>query len=203
MINTDTLRTVDNSNADGISQSLCADDLPFLIGLLSEKDDKLRYPAFLLLQSRSALHNDVYPFWDELARKLKSGNYYQRSIGAMLIAVNARWDGENRMDAVLDDYLALLRDERPIIVRQCIQALRDVVPHKAHLHEAIAQRLMSVDLSRIKDTMRRLVLKDILEILLLIRSRRTSDALEEYIASALGGDLLDSKTKKQLRTALL
>ncbi len=46
--------------------------------------------------------------------------------------------------------------------------------------------------------MRKLILIDILEVLLIIRKNLKSDKLEGYIASALSGDILDNKSKKQL-----
>lgn len=59
----------------------------------------------------------------------------------MLIARNAKWDTENRMEAVIDEYLTLLRDEKPITVRQCIQALGKVAAAKPDLAGKIAATL--------------------------------------------------------------
>ena len=41
----------------------------------------------------------------------------------MLIGENANWDDENRMEDTIDEYLELLYDEKPVTIRQCIQAL--------------------------------------------------------------------------------
>lgn len=174
------------------------EDIKLLIDLLSTKDDDIRYRAFLLLQGRSAFADDVYPNWQIFRDKLKSTNSYQRSIGLMLMAENVKWDTQNRMDAALDDYLALLRDEKPITVRQCIQALSKIIPHKPELGEKIAAALLALDLLSIKETMRKPILQDILNILLMIRQSIRSDEIESYIHNALSGGILDKKTAKQI-----
>ncbi len=80
MITIEALLSVNKDNAGEIAGTLGKDDLPGLVGLLSEKDDKLRYAALLLLQSRSGGCDDVYPFCDVFREKLISDNSYQRSV---------------------------------------------------------------------------------------------------------------------------
>ena len=173
-------------------------DLPLLVGLLSGKDDKLRYQALLLLQYRSAERDDVYPFLETFCEKLKSENSYQRSIGLMLLAANARWDADNRLDCVMDDYLAVLKDEKPTTVRQCIQSLAMILPYKKHLHARIAGDLMALDLTAVKDTMRKSVLTDVIGILAGIRKNMASAEIDAYISNAFASGILDRKTVKQL-----
>ena len=52
----------------------------------------------------------MYPYWEAFVARLTSDNSYQRSIGLMLIADNAKWDTSGKMEAALDDYLGLLGD---------------------------------------------------------------------------------------------
>ncbi|MHC1692677.1 MAG: hypothetical protein AB9828_06605 [Sphaerochaetaceae bacterium] len=184
------------------AESLESHELPFLVDLLSETDDKVRYQVFQLLQERSSKHADVYPFWDVFATKLSATNSYQRSIGLIMIACNAQWDQLDRMDSTIDAYLGLLEDEKPITVRQCIQALEKIVACKPALNPKIATRLISLDLSKVRNTMRKLVLVDILRILAMIHSTWTNDALESYIFDAFSGGLLDPKSKKQIEALL-
>ena len=98
MIDLKSIMSIPNSDLQGAAQALDKSDIPQLVEWLALKDDDIRYKAFLLLQSRSTLYNDVYPFWDTFREKLSSDNSYQRSIGLMLIAENVRWDAENRME---------------------------------------------------------------------------------------------------------
>jgi hypothetical protein len=202
MITIDKLMSLEKQQAEEEARKLAGDDLAFLVGLLSEKVDKIRYAALLLLQGRSAIFSDVYPYWDVFVQKLNSDNSYQRSIGLMLIAENARWDTENRMEEALEAYLKLLHDEKPITVRQCIQALHKIIPHKGRLTEKVADALVSLKLSEIRGTMQKSVLTDILGVLAVIRRQKPSEKIDEYVVQALSGDILDRKTKKEIEKLL-
>ena len=169
MISIESIMAIDKSDIQVASKALAKDDLPQLVEWLSLKDDNIRYQTLLLLQSRSMFFDDVYPFWDTFRNKLKSDNSYQRSIGLMLVAENAKWDAQNRMEDTIDEYQALLNDEKPITIRQCIQALSKVAPFKPGLNKKIASKLISFDLMAIKETMRKSILLDILNVLLIIR----------------------------------
>ena len=196
MVDFEILTDIDEKQFDGNGSNLDKEDLPKIIEWLSEKNDNIRYKALLLLQKRSACCDDVYPFWDVFRSKLKHENSYQRNIGVMLIAENAKWDTKNRMDGTIDEYLTVLNDEKPITVRQCIQALEKIVPYKNHLCPKIADSLMSINILAVKETMRKLILLDILNILVLIRKCQPADTIDEYIINALSGEVLDKKVKK-------
>ena len=178
--------------------ALTSGEIAWLVDLLAEKNDKIRYGAFQLLNERSLTQADVFPFWNVFAQKLASDNSYQRSIGVMLLAANARWDNEGKTAAALDAFLAILQDEKPITVRQCIQSLLLIIPYHRELSKTIAARLLSLNLLDQRDTMRKLILLDIVEVLLLIRESESIDDVDAYLSAALSGDLLDAKTKKQI-----
>jgi hypothetical protein len=202
MIDISMLFEINKDNAGVAALKLESKDIGFLVGLLEEKDDKIRYPALLLLQSRSVTNNDVYPFWDIFRSKLKSDNSYQRSIGMMLIAENARWDKDNKLDAMIEEYFALFHDDKPITIRQSIQALSSILPFKSSLVGQIATALMAIDIFTIKETMRKLVLADILEVLAAARKLQANDEIDSYIMNALSGGLLDKKSKSKIQALL-
>jgi len=202
MLTVDKIRSVDKDKLDEISSGLESNDLSLLVSCLNEKDDKIRYPALLLLQHRSVDRDDVFSYWDHFTKKLPDANSFQRSIGLMMIAVNARWDHGDRMENMLDDYLCCLHDEKPITVRQCIQGLLQIVPFHQKLRLQIADRLMELDLKGIRETMRKSVLTDILNVLILIRQDGTTNSIEQYIAEALTGGILDRKTVQQFQHQL-
>ena len=178
--------------------ALSSDEIVWLVDLLAEKNDKIRYGAFQLLNERSLTQADVFPYWTVFSEKLASDNSYQRSIGVMLLAANARWDKEGKTATVLDAFLAVLKDEKPITVRQCIQSLLLIVPYHKEFAQTIAERLLSLNLLELRDTMRKLILLDIVDVLLQIRESESIDGVDSYLSAALSGDLLDAKTKKQI-----
>jgi len=202
MIITESLMTIDKDQLPEAAKAIDSSELPQLVDLLSEKDDKVRYQAFLLLQYRSQLFNDVYPFWETFRSKLKSDNSYQRSIGLMLIADNVRWDSENRMDDAINEYLELLKDEKPITVRQCIQSLGKIVKYKPDLNGKIAARLINFDMTEIRETMRKSILLDILNALAYIKTTHKTNEIECFILNVLSGEILDKKAKKQIEAIL-
>lgn len=202
MLTVEKLQMLEAKDLVEASGALDKDDVKLLVELLSEKDDILRYHSFLLLQQRSENFNDVYPYWEVFCEKLKSANSYQRSIGIMLISANVKWDSANRIDNVIDDFLSLLQDEKPITVRQCIQSLRGIVQYKGSLNKKITDRLMSLDINNIKATMQKLILIDILTILALIRRQQANCEIDSYIVNSLSGGMLDKKAIKQIEAML-
>ncbi|HPS36071.1 MAG TPA: hypothetical protein PK854_12500 [Oscillospiraceae bacterium] len=120
----------------------------------------------------------------------------------MLMAENAKWDKDNLLERDIGDYLAMLGDEKPITVRQCIQSLAKITPYKPDLHEKIADALISADLTKQPQTMQKLILLDILTILVVLRKNVQKAETERFIFDALSGELLDKKSKKQIEAAL-
>ena len=202
MIDSNTMSLVTPENAADYAAALNAADVPALVEQLASAEDKIRYPAFLLLKERSAIRADVYPFWDVFDAKLTDANSYQRSIGAMLISANARHDAAGKLRQSLPRYLALLSDPKPITVRQCAQALPEILRAKPEYAEPICDAILRVSVMDYKDTMRKLILLDFLETLLICRAIAPTPALEEYFFSVLSGNILDDKSKKQLRAKM-
>ncbi len=202
MITIEKLVAIPKEELSEISKSLDGTDISQLIELLNVKEDNLRYQAFLLLKNRSMLFRDVYPYWDEFRSKLSSANSYQRSIGLMLISENVKWDQENKIEDTIDDYLSLIHDEKPITIRQCVQGLENIILSKPKLSQRISLELVSLQLATIKETMRKSVLLDILNILLLIQNVQATDEIKDYVSNALHGSILDSKSKQQIQARL-
>ncbi len=198
MINVEKIHAYEKDVLPDVAPSLEDQDIEQLIAWLNEKDDGLRYKSFLLLQSRSQIYNDVYAYWDEFVTKLDSNNSYQRSLGLMLMAENARWDETGRLDTNIDRYLSFCDDEKPVTVRQCIQALAKIVPYKKQYYDAIVAKLIGIDIMQRKETQQKLLLIDIITILKLIEKEEPREDIKRYIQNAMTGGILDAKSKKML-----
>lgn len=203
MITVESMMSVEKGDLQEASKRLSKNDIPQLVDYLSLKDDNARYQAFLLLQNRSSFFDDVFPYWDTFRDKLRSDNSYQRSIGLMLIAENVKWDSENMMENTIDEFLELLNDEKPITIRQCIQSLGKIASYKPGINGKIVDRLVSFDLMAVKETMRKSILMDILNVLLIIRKESKTDKIDAYIFNALSSEILDKKSKKQIESLLI
>lgn len=202
MVSQESIITIAKNDLGTAAKALEKDDVAKLVEWLSLKDNDIRYQSLLLLQSRANFADDVYPYWEVFETKLKSDNSFQRNIGALLLAENTKWDTENKMGKTIAAYLALVNDEKPITVRQCIQSLAKIVPYEPELNGIISAKLMSVEVMNTKETMRKLILFDILNILALIGKEHKDAEIDAYILKALTGEILDKKTKKQIEAAL-
>ncbi|NFA59103.1 SufBD protein [Clostridium sporogenes] len=133
-----------------------------LIERLYSKDNKTAYQALQMLETKSQKSNTVYKFFDKFAEMLENSNSYIRTRGIILISANAKWDTENKIDEIIDDYLKHILDEKPITARQCIKALPSMAGYKSDLVECIREALIKADVSIYGDSMQTLVYKDIL-----------------------------------------
>ncbi len=202
MLTLDALLSMEKEALEEEALGLEVQDLIALVEWLSCQEDEIRYRSFLLLKFRSQHDRSVYQFWEAFRSRLSSGNSYQRSLGMMLLSENVRWDEEDRMGLLIDEYLRLLGDEKPITVRQCIQSLENILLYKPELSRVISERLIALPLEKIRETMRKLILMDILQILVPMRRYVQDPEIDRFINQALTGDILDKKAKKQLEALL-
>ena len=79
-----------------------------------------------------------------------------------ILAANARWADEEAFDRLIDEFLLHVTDQKPITARQCIQALPEIAAGKPRLVPRIRQTLENADLTGYRDSMRPLILKDII-----------------------------------------
>ncbi|MDS1003303.1 SufBD protein [Clostridium sporogenes] len=133
-----------------------------LIERLYSKDNKTAYQALQMLETKSQKSNTVYKFFDKFAEMLENSNSYIRTRGIILISANVKWDTENKIDEIIDDYLKHILDEKPITARQCIKALPSIAGYKLDLVECIREALTKTDVSIYGDSMQTVVYKDIL-----------------------------------------
>lgn len=129
--------------------------------LLFDKNNNVAYKALQLLQKESEESDHVYPYIDRLDDMLENDNSYIRTRGLTLIAYNAKWDKDNKIDEIINRYLTHITDVKPIAARQCIKLLPTIAKHKPELKKDIISALGKADLSFYDDSMQPLVYKDI------------------------------------------
>lgn len=77
-----------------------------------------------------------------------------------------------------------------------------IASYKPNLNDKIADRLISFDLTAVKETMRKSILLDIINVLIIIKKGLTTEKIETFILEALSGGILDNKSKKQIEGLL-
>lgn len=134
-----------------------------IVAKLTVKDDKYACALADKIISESQETDGWYEYFDDFASLLEHPKSLVRNRALSILAANAQWDMENRFDAILDDYLDHVTDEKPITARQCIKALAQVGTSKPQYIPMILSRFKSADLSKYKDSMRPLIERDMTE----------------------------------------
>lgn len=137
------------------------EQIPEIFELLFDQNNQTAYEALKILQKVSEESDAVYAYMDRLGEMLESGNSYVRTRGLTLIAYNARWDQDNKIDEVIDRYLKHITDSKPITARQCVKLLPVIAEYKPELKGDIIRALETADLSGYSESMQSLVRKDI------------------------------------------
>ena len=105
------------------------------------------------------------PYLADFAALLRHKNSLVRNRAISLLAANARWASAEAFEALMDEFFRHVTDEKPITARQCIQALPEIAAAQPRLIPRIRRTLEHADLSRYRDSMQPLILKDITAVL--------------------------------------
>ena len=129
--------------------------------LLFDKNNNIAYKALQELQKECEETDRIYPYMDRLSDMLDNDNSYIRTRGLTLIACNAKWDKDYKIDEIIDNYLKHITDIKPITARQCIKLLPIIAKDKPELRNDILSALHKANVCIYDDSMQPLVYKDI------------------------------------------
>ena len=93
---------------------------------------------------------------------MRHKNSLVRNRAIAILAANARWDKDGKLDALLDEFLSHVADAKPITARQCVAALPEIAEARPALIPRIRAALERADLSGCPDSMQPLILRDIM-----------------------------------------
>jgi len=137
------------------------DKIEELVNGLRNQDNNYAYQCLKQLEEESGSSGTVYPYFDVFTEMLHDPNSYVRTRGIILIASNAKWDRDNRIDEIIDELLMHVMDEKPVTARQCIKVLPQIAASKCQLAECIMDALETANPQRYKSSMQPLICKDI------------------------------------------
>jgi len=100
-------------------------------------------------------------FFESFVEMLDDVNSYIRTRGIILIAANAKWDVDYKIDEIIDKYLKHIMDDKSITARQCIKVLPSLVKYKPDLKGCVVDALHKAKPERYNDSMQSLILEDI------------------------------------------
>lgn len=79
----------------------------------------------------------------------------------ILLAYNAKWDKDYKINEIIDKYLEHITDVKPITARQCIKRLPIIAKSKPELKNDILSALYKADIFLYDESMEPLIYKDI------------------------------------------
>lgn len=139
---------------------------------LTDRDDKTAYEFAKQLSVESTGSDRYLAMIPMFAELLQDKNSYVRTRAFILICNQARWANDGQLVAVFDQMCLLLNEPKPTVVRQCLSALREVVLFRPELSDKIENALTEIDVSKYKDSMSSLILKDVDELRNLLLERK-------------------------------
>jgi len=88
-----------------------------IINELTAKDDKYACAIADKIIAESRERDTWYEYFDAFAALLSHPKSLVRNRALYILAANAQWDGENRFDAILPEFLTHVTDEKSITAR--------------------------------------------------------------------------------------
>lgn len=128
------------------------------------KDVNKAYSVLIELEKTSEVSNILYPYINVFMDMVQSKNYYVKVRGFRLFCMQSRWDDNRFIDKNIDFVLDILNEERPTIIRQALEYLREIAIYKGELKEKLLEKVDNLDTTKFKDTMKDLIKKDIIKL---------------------------------------
>lgn len=135
-------------------------DIDNYMKLLLGSDNNKAYNALKILLEMSENSNVLYSYFDQFIEMMNNqDNSYIRTRGLHLIACNSKWDENNRINAIIDQWLKHIEDEKPITARQCIKDTVIIAKNKLELLDIILDALANYH-KVYKDSMQKIIYQD-------------------------------------------
>lgn len=141
------------------------DSLDAKIDILTNcKDVKKTYSILIELEKTSEVSDILYPYINKFVDMMQRKNYYVKIRGFRLFCMQSRWDDNRYIDKNINFALNILNDERPTIIRQSLDYLKEIAIYKGELKEKLSEKIDNLDITKFKDSMKDLINKDIIKL---------------------------------------
>lgn len=131
-----------------------------VISLMTDHDDKVAYANTKKLAAESEFSDIYYDNFEDFVSLLNHEKSYIRTRALILCCSQARWDTEGKIAKYLPDMLQLLHDVKPTVVRQSLNAFKEVIAFRPELSGGIKDELELIDLTQYKESMVGLIAAD-------------------------------------------
>ena len=137
---------------------------------LVDKNNKQAYEYAKKIGIESAKTNKFLDMIPDFASMLEDKNSLIRTRFYILICNQARWANGGQIKKIYGQMEPLLYDSKPTVVRQCLNALHEVVLYRPEMNNLIKKSISKINLKIYKENMASLIKKDINELLKTINS---------------------------------
>ena len=134
-----------------------------ILNTLTSKDTVAGCRLFEQMKKGSAKEPVYYNYIGDFVKLLDSKNAYVRIRSFCLICYQARWDEDDIIAKYIDKMLELLNDDKPIVVRKCLEALHELLVYKNYNDKALVA-IDNMNTQKYAESMKPLVEKDIAEL---------------------------------------
>lgn len=129
--------------------------------ILCAKDTKGSYALFLELEKQAGESPELFQEYPLYLEMLSHPSSYLRVRGFRMLCAAAKWDSDGILARHLPAILALLEDEKPTAVRQCLAVLPGLLQGRPELADPIRRKLSCLDLTGYRDSMQPLIRRDV------------------------------------------
>lgn len=132
-----------------------------VIEKLLDKDDKSAYEYAKKISIESAKSDKYLSLIPTFANMLDDKSSFVRTRFFVLICNQARWASDKQIEKAFEKMRPLLYDDKPTVVRQCLNALHEVVLFRPEMSDLVNEAIQEIDLTKYKDSMSQIIKKDI------------------------------------------
>lgn len=129
--------------------------------VLASKDTKESLQRFRKLEARCEESNEMYQYWPLYLAGLQGKTSCNRARSFKLLIKTVKWDQQGQIDQHLPAVLAVLEDEKSIVVRQCVPYLEELLIQRPDLKPTVLDKLAGLNLDKYKESMQHLIKQDI------------------------------------------
>src|SRR5574344_2284909 len=92
--------------------------------------------------------DELYKYFDDVKTMLLDDRSYVKMRGFRIICKLSKWDKDNKINDIIDILLQVLNDEKPTIVRMCLESINNLLLYKTELSNKVEIKLKNMDLSK-------------------------------------------------------
>ncbi len=124
-----------------------------LLKKLQGKNERLAYMFFQEVLKKSEVTNEFYFHFEDFVFLMNQENLNIRIRGFALCCAQARWDEQGKIQSIFPKLLEFLKDDNPVIAKQCLGIFKEVVLYRPELHPVLIRELKDMDLTKYGDVM--------------------------------------------------